>query len=212
MKASRPKAGLPRDNFPKEDTEELTEKAIRALVKSRLGRLIPGSSSALIVEEMEVCSGQARVDFAVIGDQFIGIEIKSPKDSVARLPRQAQAYSQCFDIVVLIVHETLYERAKMLIPPWWGVVFGGKTGNRVRYQFYRLPEKNPHQDIAQILALLWRNELDGLLNTYLGYSSLPKESKRSLRSRLLAEVDAAELRKASLLKLRERKEWRGAEL
>ena len=195
-----------------DDKGALTEPAIRALVKSRLSRLMPNASNALVVEEMEVCSGRARVDFAVIGEELIGIEIKGPKDTVARLPRQAQAYSQCFDLMVLVVHESLYAKAKMLIPDWWGVVSGRKEGDRIRYQFQRLPEKNPDQDIEQLLSLLWRNELDGLLKTYLGYSSLRSEAKRCLRLRLLAEVDADEVHRATLLKLREREEWRWVSL
>lgn len=205
---STPRVIRAKADFLEDDAEELTEPAIRALVKSRLSRLMPNASSALMVEEMEVCSGRARVDFAVIGDELIGIEIKGPKDTVARLPRQAQAYSQCFDLVVLVVHESLCCRAKMLIPNWWGVVSGQKVGNRIRYQFQRLPEKNPHHNIEQLLALLWRNELDELLKGYLGFVSLPREPKRAVRMRLMAEVDAAELHKASLLKLRERKDWR----
>jgi hypothetical protein len=47
------------------------------------------------VEEMEVCSGRARIDLAVIGERLIGFEIKGPQDSVARLRGQAKAYSQC---------------------------------------------------------------------------------------------------------------------
>lgn len=198
--------------WPENEVESLSESAIRALVRSRLPRLMAFAPSALIVEEMEVCSGRARIDFAVIADQLIGIEIKGPRDSVARLPRQAEAYSQCFDLVVLVVHESLFGRAKALVPSWWGIVSGRQVGNRTRYRFQRLPEKNPRQDLEQLLALLWREELNALLEQYCGRIATPKESKKAIRMRMVAKVDADELHKATLLKLKERTEWRAVTL
>src|SRR5690242_7488403 len=101
--------------------DDITERAIRTFVRARLRRLVQSRSRAFLVEEMEVCSGRARIDLAVIGDRLIGIEIKGPQDSVTRLPDQAKAYSQCFDQVVLVVHESLAEKARPLIPYWWGL-------------------------------------------------------------------------------------------
>lgn len=199
-------------DWPDSEAEPLSEPAIRALVRSRLPRLMASSTEALIVEEMEVCSGRARIDFAVIADQLIGIEIKGPKDSVSRLPRQAEAYSRCFDLVVLVVHESLARRAEELVPSWWGIVSGRVDGSRTRYRFNRLPEKNPSQDLEQLLALLWREELNALLAQYCDCIAMPKESKRTVRMRIVANVDADELRKAILLKLKERTEWRAVTL
>src|SRR5439155_19938584 len=78
---------------------EITERFLRDVVKSKLARLVRSSSQALLVEEMEVCLGRARIDLAVIADYLIGIEIKGPKDDVTRLPGQVQTYSKCFDRV-----------------------------------------------------------------------------------------------------------------
>jgi hypothetical protein len=163
---------------------------------------------ALVVEEMEVCSGRARIDFAVIADELIGIEIKGPNDSVARLPRQAAAYSQCFDVVVLVVHESLLKKAEALVPNWWGIVSGREVGSRTRYRFSRLPGKNPRRDLQQLLALLWREELTALLEQLCGCAALPKESKGALRMRIAASAGAGELHRAILAKLKGRTEWR----
>lgn len=111
-----------------------------------------------MVEEMEVCSGRARIDLAVIGDRLIGIEIKGPRDSVTRLPDQAKAYSQCFDHVVLIVHESLAAKARPLIPNWWGLIAGRQVDGRIRYRVVRRLRTNPSLNLERVLSLLWREE------------------------------------------------------
>jgi hypothetical protein len=192
--------------------EDITEQAIRTFVKARLPRLLQSVSRAFLVEEMEVCSGRARIDLAVIGDRLIGIEIKGPQDSVTRLPGQAKAYSQCFDHVVLIVHESLATKASALIPDWWGLIAGRQIDGRIRYSVVRRLKTNPSLNVEKVLSLLWREEIDALLAELLGRSSKPRATKKSIRAELLAQVEPPILHQASLRKLRERTEWRGVPL
>lgn len=199
----------PEADSPKNLPDDVTEQAIRAFVKARLPRLVRSPSRAFLVEEMEVCAGRARIDLAVIGDRLIGIEIKGPKDSVTRLPGQAQAYSECFDQVVLIVHESLAAEATALIPDWWGLIAGQQIDGRIRYRFVRRLKRNPSLNLDKVLALLWREEIDALLSDLLGTNSRPRATKKSIRAQLLAEVEPPILHEASLRKLRERTEWRG---
>lgn len=187
----------------------VTEQAIRTFVKARIPRLVPRLSRACLVEEMEVCSGRARIDLAVIGDRLIGIEIKGPQDSVTRLPSQAKAYSQCFDHVVLLVHESLVAKARPLIPDWWGLIAGRQVEGRIRYRVERRPAANPSLDLEKLLSLLWREEIDALLSDFLGSKSRPSATKKSIRAELLAQLEPPVLHQASLRKLRERTEWRG---
>src|SRR5262245_8778412 len=142
----------PEDKRPKSAQAEVTEQAIRTFVKSRLPRLVHSLSKAFLVEEMEVCSGRARIDLAIVGDRLIGIEIKGPQDSVTRLPGQAKAYSQCFDHVVLIVHESLAAKARALIPDWWGLIAGRQVDGRIRYRFEQRPETNPSLNLEKLLS------------------------------------------------------------
>ena len=188
---------------------ELSERDIRAFVKTQVPRLLQSQSRAFLVEEMEVCSGRARVDLAVIGDHLIGIEIKGPKDDVSRLPGQVKAYSECFDLVVLVVHEDLAQKASALIPNWWGLVVGAQREGRIRYRIERRPEPNPSLNLEKLLSLLWREEIDALLADLLSSSPKPRATKKSIRAELLAQVEPPILHHASLRKLRERTEWRG---
>lgn len=194
---------------PKNAPDDVTEQAIRAFVKARIPRLVRSLSRAFLVEEMEVCSGRARIDLAVIGDRLTGIEIKGPRDSVTRLPGQVKAYSQCFDHVVLIVDESLATKARALIPDWWGLIAGRQVDGRIRYRVLRRLKTNPSLNLEKVLSLLWREEIDALLFDLLGSNSRPRATKKSIRAELLAQVEPPTLHQASLRKLRERTEWRG---
>jgi hypothetical protein len=185
-----------------------SESVIREYVKSQLPRLIKRASRPLLIEEMEVCSGRARVDLAVIAEHLIGIEIKGPKDDVARLPAQAKAYSQCFDRVVLVIHESLVSKARPLIPDWWGIVVGRQRDKRMVYQFERRPQENPELDVSAMLSLLWRQEIVEILSDCVGGSPKTGASKKTIRAELLSQVEASVLRCASLQKLRRRTDWR----
>lgn len=206
----RPIAGMrsPKHSPPTSVAGAITEQAIRAFVKSRLPRLVRSSSGAFLVEEMEVCSGRARVDLAVIGERLVGIEIKGPRDDVTRLPSQAKAYSQCFDQVVLIAHESIAAEARDIVPDWWGLISGREVDGRIRYRVDRRPAMNPSQNLDTVLSLLWREEIDALLADLLGAHPKPRATKKSIRAELLAQVEPPVLHAASLRKLRERTEWR----
>ena len=187
---------------------ELSEQCIRDFVKSKISCLIQCSSQAMLVEEMEICSGRARADIAVIGDHLIGIELKGPKDNINRLPRQVKAYSQCFDRVVLVVHESLAQKAKPLIPDWWGLVVSLQRNHQLTYKYERLPKPNPDLDLDALLSLLWREEIDSLLADLLGNTPMPRATKKTIREKLLSQVTHPILHSASLKMLRDRTNWR----
>lgn len=187
---------------------ETSEREIRNLVKAQIPRLLRNDAHALLVEEMEVCSGRARVDLAIIGNRLIGIELKGPKDDVSRLPGQAKAYSQCFDHVVLVVHESLVDKARPLVPNWWGLVVSLHVDGKLTYKFERRPKPNPGLDLDALLSLLWREEIDSLLVDLLGSTPKPRATKKSIRAELIAQIGRTALRYAGLKKLRERTTWR----
>jgi hypothetical protein len=187
---------------------EVSEREIRDFIKAEIPRWLRNRAHTFLVEEMEVCSGRARIDLALITDQLIGIEIKGPKDDVTRLPGQAKAYSECFDRVVLVVHENLASKAAALIPDWWGIVVGEQKNCRLRYRFMRRPEVNPSLNLEVRLALLWRDEIRALLSSLTGAIAKPRATKKAVRAELISQIEPQLLKDASLRKLRERADWR----
>lgn len=188
--------------------EEVTEQFLRDFAKSEVHRLVRSRNPAVLVEEMGVCLGKARVDLAIIADRLIGIEIKGPKDDVSRLPHQVLAYSKCFDRVVLLVDESLVDKARPLIPAWWGLVVAMHGGGEFEHRFERRPRPNPDLDIDALLSLLWREEIDALTQELLGTATKPRATKHAVRTELCKQIDVGVLRHASLNKLRDRSDWR----
>lgn len=206
MLSKRRPAEVPADG--PEVAPEISEQEIRTFIRTQIPRWVRNASRALLIEEMEVCSGRARIDLAVIADGLIGIEIKGPKDNVSRLPGQAKAYSECFDYVVLATHESLAPKAATLVPEWWGIVVGSQRNHRLKYRFLRRPRPNPSLNLDKLLSLLWRDEIDALLSTLVGGPPKPRATKKTIRAELLSRIEPPILRQASLQKLRDRTDWR----
>lgn len=186
----------------------MTEQQIRADIMARLPRLTRGTDGVRMVEEMEICFGRARVDMAVIAEGLIGIEIKGPDDTLARLPEQVEQYSRCFDHIVLVVDESHVTKATKIVPRCWGIVVRKERNGMQRYSLKRQARPNRRVEIEAVLALLWREEIASIANTLLGSVSNPKASKKALRQVLLDQVPSHTLKSASLTELRNRKNWR----
>ena len=49
-------------------------------------------------------------------------EIKTERDTLRRLPRQATAYARLFDQCTVVVAERHVAAAMEMLPMWWGVI------------------------------------------------------------------------------------------
>ncbi|WP_394760628.1 sce7726 family protein [Phenylobacterium sp.] len=61
--------------------------------------------SSVIANEYPLGASSVRVDLAILGREFIGVEIKSERDSLKRLQNQVANYSHYFDRVVVAVSD-----------------------------------------------------------------------------------------------------------
>jgi hypothetical protein len=135
----------------------ITETAIRSALVERLrADRTPGH---VLIEELGIENGAARVDLAVAGGLLEGFEIKSDLDTLDRLARQMHAYHRVFDTVTLVTTASYLEQAEQLLPRWWGLWEArpredGAIGIEVRRQ----PTPHAHQDPQSLAALLWRDE------------------------------------------------------
>lgn len=83
----------------------LTESEIKAIFLQELrsnGRISP---STIIANEFPIRGSSVRADLAFVDDQFIGVEIKSDRDSLRRLENQLATYRRVFDHVILVAAE-----------------------------------------------------------------------------------------------------------
>src|SRR6266852_8949937 len=129
---------------------------VRSAVLERLVRCYEGDSSTRIVEEMGVWSGSVRIDIAVINGELCGIELKSDRDTLERLPFQAEIYSQVFDRVELVVGKRHAEKAQAQVPQWWAVTVATTKAGKIELEAMREGRVNPAPDPYLIAQLLWK--------------------------------------------------------
>ena len=133
----------------------LTEAVVRESLRNKL---IDGLPSAETVYEMWVPKSYERVDLALIGTTMEGFEIKTERDTLKRLPRQASAYARLFDRCYVVLADRHVQGAIDILPTWWGVmvVDGGMTP---RFECIREPEVNHDVDPHTLVRLLWKDEV-----------------------------------------------------
>jgi hypothetical protein len=167
---------------------------VRVALRQHLELEHAGDNSTRIVEELGLCE-EARVDLAVINGSLSGFELKSERDTLARLPRQALTYSRVFDYVHLVVAENHLDRALGLIPEWWGVVIAEQLGcTALSLRSHRAATENPAIDPTAIVQLLWRDEALEILTRVGADSGVRSKPRELIWARLVQSVTVSVLR------------------
>ncbi len=133
----------------------VSEAETRDLVRSQI--LARPEPPAMIVEEFWLPTSNRRADVAVLGPLMEGIELKTHRDSLERLPRQAEAYGCVFDKCSLVAAERHLRIAEGLLPTWWGLVRIPCCPDG-SLEVVRAAGRNPSVDTAVLVRLLWKDE------------------------------------------------------
>lgn len=163
----------------------------------------------LILNELGLCQGAARVDVAVVNGSVHGYEIKSPCDTLVRLAGQAEVYGRVLDYVTIVVGEKHVKIASDSVPCWWGVWSAAQGSRGVRFKRVRKAYRNPKIEPLAVAQLLWRSEvLDALAR--LGLAQGFRSKPRAALWRCLADaVSLNELRNVVRQCLKNRRpDWR----
>jgi hypothetical protein len=189
---------------------KIYDKDIRMLLLSKIAKTkeFVADPACIVVNEMDVCFGCARIDIAVINDKIHGYEIKSERDNLERLPDQADLYNRVFDALTLVFSEKHYDKAVQILPEWWGLycVTKGKTG--ISLGIMRNPKQNPQVEAINVAQLLWKNELHELLRLN-GISKGIKNKTRYELSKLAEqEIEHTEISDFVSRKLKTRESWK----
>lgn len=92
-----------------------TEIEIKALVLNKLLKQGVIGNSSLIFNEMNLAGKERRVDLGYLtNNRIVAIEIKSEKDTLARLVGQISGYRKYFDKIILVVASKFTEAAMLL--------------------------------------------------------------------------------------------------
>jgi hypothetical protein len=115
---------------------------------------------------MGLWSGSVRIDIAVINGELAGFELKSDRDTLNRLPFQAEIYSRVFDRVDLVVGHRHFREAEKIIPNWWGIRRAATTPAGLELEQVRESCPNPAQDSFLLAQLLWKAEALAVLERH----------------------------------------------
>jgi hypothetical protein len=167
---------------------------VRRAVKDWLGAEYAHDPDSYIVEEMGVWSGTVRIDVAIINGSLSGYELKSDRDTLARLPHQRDIYGHVFDYLHLVVGKRHAEDAEKLLPPWWGIKIAVMSGTSVALLPHREASENPTPNPYLIAELLSKEEAVAMLDEAglaKGWRSKPI---RLIHERLAAELPLGDLK------------------
>lgn len=141
-----------------------------------------------ILEEKQ--SGRAIADVVMITpDLLYGIEIKSDADTYTRLEKQVKYYNWYYDRNIIVVGSSHAHHVGEHVPAFWGIIsVEVNNGNPDIYEV-REPKENPKVKDKRKIGILWRPELNHLLEL----NQLPKyreKSKAFVQEKLLEKVPA----------------------
>lgn len=166
--------------------------------------------SSIVVNELDVCSGSAIIDMAVVNGQIHGYEIKSERDTLDRLPQQSEYYNLVFDTVTLVVSERHLDKSLTIIPNWWGVcsvVNGGKE-----LELIREPSQNSNVDLFYLSLVLWKKELIELLEACNITKGIKSKTRRQLSEIVAKELDPEVVKEFIRNSLKKRSTWKALSL
>lgn len=147
---------------------------------------------------------------AVVNGAINGYEIKSESDTLMRLPKQCEIYSQVFDTVTILSASKYVDDIVDIVPSWWGIIKTEMDCDGIlHFMWIRSAQKNPEINPFALVQLLWREEALGILKEkglQRGYLSKPKIK---IWTALAEEIPLQELQDAVRAKLKERRNWRG---
>lgn len=159
----------------------------RALHETELAHFWEDDES-VVLDEFGVCEGDNRIDIAVVNGALHGWEIKSARDTLARLPAQIEAYSRVFDRVTIVVAHTHVAHVERMVPGWWGILEAGYDDRRaLRLSGVRPGGPNGGRDAYAVAQLLWRDEVLALLRAR-GVRGRELRSMRKVLYALLAQL------------------------
>ena len=185
------------------DSESLArDRSIRSHLRWRLEHENKDHSETLVLDELSVSSGIARLDLAVLNGAIHGFEIKSERDSLARLGRQIEYFSEVTDFMTLVIVEQFAEEAQRLIPEWWGLAIARRQHRAVYFEMAQECRPNPKFSVLAFLEFLWRDEAYAVLAERGSVKGLKTANKGRLYMELAQQIPWAELHDAVLRTLR----------
>ena len=182
---------------------------IRRALRCDVNRLHGNAPDTIVLEELGLCQGTARVDLAVINGSVHGYEIKSERDTLARLPSQSESYNRVFDYVTVVVATSHFRKIADAVPKWWGISVALPKAGTVKIVPKRKPRLNIGIDAFSLAQLLWRDEaLEELQALGLG-AGMKSKPRREIWKSLATSIPVEQLGEIVRRRIKQRgPDWR----
>lgn len=179
---------------------------VRQALRRRLASRYASDPSTRVVEEMGIWANSVRIDVAVINGELIGYEIKSERDTLERLPLQAEIYSLVFDKVNLVIADRHLIKGQGVVPDWWGLITSCAKRSRIELKQVRPAKRNRNLSPIHLARLLHREEALSILESLNAASGVRSKALEIVLERLVAILSVSDLRIAVREALRQR-QW-----
>jgi len=193
------------------NTYEMRELDIRKAVREHIKIAFTSDPDTLIIEELGLCQGAARIDLAVINCAVHGYEIKSEQDTLERLPSQQAIYDKVLGTLSIVTADRHIERIESSVPRWWGLIKAISVGGKVELITLREAKQNPTVDPSSLVQLLWSNEVLEVLIQHGLEKGLAGKPRRLLWARLVENLPPDEISLVVRDRLKVRGRWRSVE-
>jgi hypothetical protein len=184
----------------------MNELDLRRGAKSKFLACYKDDPTTLVLDELGLRHGAARIDIALVNGMIHGYELKSDKDNLRRLPHQIEIYNSVLDRITLVTTDRHADYAGRMIPEWWGIKIAIRNSAHViEFSDLREASDNPALDILGVSKLLWREEALTLLDEFGEAGPLRYKRRALIYARLaeIADLDTVRERVRRQLKLRQ---------
>lgn len=142
---------------------KLNDKEIRTALKLKL-QSQPSKPKA-IIEELQVCNGNAIADVVALYNEAHCYEIKGRNDKVERIATQGRYYDSSFRRITLVTTENHLSKALLISPEYWGIVVATENNSdTISFRHERGAKVNPNFCKERALLTLWKSEMLSILN------------------------------------------------
>ncbi|MDP3672683.1 MAG: sce7726 family protein [Telluria sp.] len=170
----------------------LGDKEIRQSLKLRLAQA--SRAPRAVIDELRVHNGNAIADVVAIHSYAHCYEIKSDKDSLDRIAKQAQFYDLVFRKVTLVTTAKHFDRVDGVVPVHWGIMLARLDQGKVVFSHARAAGVSAQFDKQLALLTLWKSEL-AMLAEPIAESSLAKLSRKTLAGFLADKLSVGQISK-----------------
>lgn len=183
---------------------------IRRALRSALTLHYQHDAETRIVEEMGIWSGSVRIDLVAINCTLHGYELKSARDTLARLPAQATLYNKIFDYMTIVCAKRHLQAMLNVVPDWWGIIIAcPRPPATIALCRVRSPLRNASLDAVHLARLLWRSEALALLERYRIDRGFRSRNTEALIARLAEKLPLNDLAYHVRTTLKRRENWLG---